>query len=223
VVSVERRLYALILIIAIVGVGINYYVQHYQGGEIYEAANRAFNLVKNGFNVTVTIESVDGKIFEGELFSISGSTIYVVKNGKRFTVGGPSARLEDVKAKKIEIHVKGKVYVYELPPIEGKFHEAIAPYKVPAYSERFSGLIYVKGDFDALEFGKLKYDVDYLTYGSIDVKQPLGEGVIISANFVPISMLEEHLGDKEIYMYGTLYVNSDERNLGLRLLEVRTQ
>jgi hypothetical protein len=39
---------------------------------------------------------------------------------------------------------------------------------------------------------------------------------------VPIGMLEKYIGDKEIYLYGTLYVNSEERNLPFKLLEVKT-
>jgi len=69
--------------------------------------------------------------------------------------------------------------------------------------------------------GKLKYSVDYLTYGSIDVKQTFQDGVILTAGMVPIEILERYIGDKEVYMYGTLYVNSEERNLPLRVLEVK--
>lgn len=219
----DKRVYALIIIIAIIGAGINAYMDHYRGGEIYEAANQAYQLVRNGFNVTVTVEDVNGTIITGEMFSVYGSTIYIIHNGERVSIGGPSARLEDVKARHIEVHARGKVFVYELPPIEGPFNEAIKPYIVPSYSERFSGLIYVKGGFNAVDFGRLKYSVDYLTYGSIDIKQPLGDGVILSTGMVPLKILEEYLGDREVYMYGTLYVNSEEQNLDLRLIEVREQ
>ncbi|MDK2984242.1 MAG: hypothetical protein PWP19_1720 [Thermococcaceae archaeon] len=129
---------------------------------------------------------------------------------------------EDIRAKHIEIKAKGSVYVYELPPRSGKCSEVIEQLKVDAYSERFSGIIFVKGLTDPIEIGKLKYNVDYLTYGSIDVKQSLQDGVILTAGMVPIEMLEKYIGDKEVYMYGTLYVNSEERNLPLRVLGVKT-
>ncbi|KUK16844.1 hypothetical protein [Thermococcus sibiricus] len=218
----NKKVFMLIAVIALLGFVANYYTDHYLGGEIYEAANEGFDLVTKGFNVTVFVETVDGKTLEGELFSVSGSTIYIVKDGKRLTIGGPSATKEDIMAKHIEIEVKGNVYVYELPPITGKCSEVIEQLKVDSYSERFSGMIFVKGLTDPIEIGKLKYAVDYLTYGSIDVKQSLPDGVILTAGMVPIGMLEEYIGDKEIYLYGTLYVNSEERNLPFKLLEVKT-
>ncbi|KUJ99309.1 MAG: hypothetical protein PWP49_646 [Thermococcaceae archaeon] len=218
----NKNVFALIVVIAFLGFVVNYYTDHYRGGEIYEAANRGFTLLTQGFNVTVFVETVDGKTLEGELFSVSGSTIYIIKDGKTLAIGGPSATKEDIRAKHIEIKAKGSVYVYELPPRSGKCSEVIEQLKVDAYSERFSGIIFVKGLTDPIEIGKLKYNVDYLTYGSIDVKQSLQDGVILTAGMVPIEMLEKYIGDKEVYMYGTLYVNSEERNLPLRVLGVKT-
>ncbi|AIF68705.1 hypothetical protein PAP_01315 [Palaeococcus pacificus DY20341] len=217
----NKKAFALIVVIALLGIVVNSYLDHYQGGEIYEAANRGFSLLTQGFNVTVVIETVDGKTLEGELFSVDGSTIYIVKDGKRLTVGGPSATKEDIKAKHIEIKARGSVYTYELPPRSGKYRDVIKDLKVDAYSERFSGIIYVKGLTDPIMIGKLKYSVDYLTYGSIDVKQTFQDGVILTAGMVPIEILERYIGDKEVYMYGTLYVNSEERNLPLRVLGVK--
>lgn len=218
----SKKVFTLVIVIAFIGFVVNYCTDHYQGGEIYEAANRGFTLLKQGFNVTVLVETVDGKTLEGELFSVSGSTIYIIKDGKTLAIGGPSATKEDIRAKHIEIKAKGSVYVYELPPKNGKCSEVIEQLKVDAYSERFSGIIFVKGLTDPIEIGKLKYNVDYLTYGSIDVKHSLQDGVILTAGMVPIEMLEKYIGDREVYMYGTLYVNSEERNLPLKVLEVKT-
>ncbi|USS40915.1 hypothetical protein NF865_01450 [Thermococcus aggregans] len=218
----SKKFFALIVAIASLGFVINYSIDHYQGGEIYEAANRGFDLLRQGFNVTVLVETVDGKTLEGELFSVSGSTIYIVKDGETLTVGGPSATKEDIRAKRIEIKARGKVYVYELPPKSGKCSEIVKQLRVDAYSERFSGLIFVKDFTDPIEIGRLKYNVDYLTYGSIDVKQSFPDGVILAAGMVPIELLEKYIGDREVYMYGTLYVNSEERNLPFKVLEVKT-
>jgi len=218
----SKKIFAIIIVIAFIGFVVNYSIDHYQGGEIYEAANEGFNLLQKGFNVTVLVKTVDGETLEGELFSVSGSTVYIIKDGKKLTIGGPSATKEDIKAKRLEIKANGYVYVYELPPKSGKCSEVIEGLKVDAYSQRFSGLIFVKGLTDPIEIGKLKYHVDYLTYGSIDVKQSLPDGVVLTAGMVPIEILGKYLGDREVYMYGTLHVNSDERNLPLTLLEVKT-
>lgn len=145
-----------IVIIGIVGVAITLSVKHYQGGEIYEASNDAMNYLVRGFNVTIKVETVDGKIISGELFSAQGSTITIIVNGTRVTVGGPAATKENFRAKHIEVIKRGKVYVYEVPGTEGEGYEEFSKYiKEETYSERFSGTIYVE-NISIIEIGKLQ-------------------------------------------------------------------
>ncbi|ASJ08687.1 hypothetical protein A3L11_05375 [Thermococcus siculi] len=217
----RRNLLLIIIIIAALGVTLNYYVQHYQGGEIYEAANHAYGLLVKGFNVTITVETIDGETVTGTLLSVQGSTINIVSDGKVLSVGGPSATKEDLKARLITIDYHGKVYVYELPPQLGEMGEIVDNLTVEAYSERFSGIIYIDGNITPIQLGMLKYKADYLSYGSVTINQMDSNGAIISTNMVPIEFLKEYLGDYRVYMYGILYVNSEERNLPLELVEVR--
>jgi len=218
----RKKIILVIVVIAALGILINHYVQHYQGGEIYEAANHAYGLLVKGFNVTVTVETVDGKTVTGTLLSVRGSTINIVVNGKVLSVGGPSATREDLKAKLIKLKYHGKVYVYELPPQLGNMGEIIEGLTVNAYSERFSGIIYIDGNITPIELGMLKYRADYLSYGSVTINQMSSRGAVISTNMVPLEFLRSHLGGYRVYMYGILYVNSEERNLPLELVEVRT-
>ncbi|AFL94712.1 hypothetical protein CL1_0504 [Thermococcus cleftensis] len=217
----RRKVFAVIALMAIFGLAFNYYTQHYQGGEIYEAANHAFGLLTRGFNVTITVETVDGETVRGTLLSVQGSTIKIVSNGKVLSIGGPSATKEDLRAKLIKIDYHGKVYVYELPPRLGTMGEIIDNITVDAYSERFSGIIYIEGDISPIKLGMLKYRADYLSYGSVTINQVSSNGAVISTNMVPVEFLKEYLGDYRVYMYGILYVNSEERNLPLKLVEVR--
>jgi small nuclear ribonucleoprotein (snRNP)-like protein len=218
----RRNLLLVITVIAVLGVLINYYVQHYQGGEIYEAANHAYGLLVKGYNVTITLETVDGETVRGTLLSVQGSTINIVSDGKVLSVGGPSATKEDLRARLIKIDYHGKVYVYELPPRLGKMGDIIDDLEVNAYSERFSGIIYIDGNITPIRLGMLKYTADYLSYGSVTINQIDSNGAIISVNMVPLEFLREYLGDYKVYLYGLLYVNSEERNLPLKLVEVRT-
>ena len=213
-----------VLALALVGFIINSTVQHYQGGEIYEAANRAYGLLVKGFNVTIIVETVDGKTIKGDLLSVRGSTISIIVNGTTLTVGGPEATREDVRAKLIRIEYHGKVFLYEVPPMEGTGGEVFASLmpKERFYSARYSGKIYIEGNVSPIEIGKLKYRADYKTYGSITINHLDSNGAIITANMVPVQYLIEHLGNYTVYTYGLLYVNSEERNFPLRLLEVRT-
>ncbi|WP_297421122.1 hypothetical protein [Thermococcus sp.] len=212
----------LILLIAAAGVVLNYSTEHYKGGEIYEAANHAYGLLVKGFNVTITVKTVNGSIISGTLFSVQGSTIYIIKDGKVLSIGGPSSTMEEIKAEEIHISYKGKVYVYDLPPQLGKLGDIIDNLKVPAYSERFGGTIYIEGNISPITLGMLKYKADYKSYGSLTINQMSSNGAIITANRVPLSFLKEYLSGYRVYMYGILYVNSNERNLNLKLLEVRT-
>ena len=211
-----------ILLIAVAGVALNYRTQHYKGGEIYEAANHAYGLLVRGFNVTVTVKTTDGEIINGTLFSVKGSTIYIIKDGEVLSVGGPSSTREEIRAEEIHIFYHGKVYVYDLPPQLGKMGDILDNLTVPAYSERFGGTIYIEGNISPITLGMLKYRADYKSYGSLTINQISSNGAIITANKVPLSFLKEYLGEYRVYMYGILYVNSDERNLNLKLLEVRT-
>ncbi|ASJ09996.1 hypothetical protein A3L12_01120 [Thermococcus sp. P6] len=214
---------AVILLMVALGFIINDQVKHYQGAEIYEAANRAYSLLRKGFNVTLEVESVDGERMEGTLISVRGSTITVLSNGRIVTIGGPEATEEDVRARFIGINYSGKVYVYKLiPPLRGKLGDIVDNLTVEAHSERFSGILYIDGRVSPIELGELKYRADYLTYGSITIEHMTSEGAVITANMVPIQFLKESLSDHTVYMYGTLYVNSEERNLPLELLEVRS-
>ncbi|WP_297501757.1 hypothetical protein [Thermococcus sp.] len=218
------KVVVLILIIAITGLGVNEAVQHYQGGEIYEAANKAYGLLVKGFNVTVQIETVGGKNLTGTLLSVRGSTITVVINGTPMTVGGPEATREEVKARLIKIEHHGRVYLYEVPPMEGsgeKVFSSLIP-KGKAYSIRFSGKIYVEGNVSPIAIGRLKYRADYLTYGSLTINQFSSRGAILTANMVPVQYLLSNLKGYRVFVYGILYVNSEERNMPLRVLEVRT-
>ncbi|ANF22919.1 hypothetical protein [Thermococcus piezophilus] len=216
-----RKVSAIVVVISLLGVAINHYIQHYQGGEIYEAANHAFGLLTKGFNVTVTVETVNGKTVQGTLLNVQGSTITIVSNGTVLSVGGPSATKEDLKAKLIRVDYSGKVYVYKLPPQLGEMDDIINSLTVEAYSERFTGVIYIEGNVSPIELGMLKYKADYMTYGSVTINQISYNGAMITTNRVPISYLKAYLGDCRVYMYGILYVNSEERNLPLELLEVR--
>ena len=211
-----------ILLIAVAGVALNYRTQHYKGGEIYEAANHAYGVLVKGFNVTVTVKTVDGSVINGTLFSVKGSTIYIIRNGEVLSVGGPSSTTEDIKAEEIHISYRGKVYVYDLPPRLGKLGDIMDNLTVPAYSERFGGTIYIEGNISPITLGMLKYNADYKSYGSLTINQISSNGAIITANKVPLSFLKKYLDGYRVYMYGILYVNSDERNLNLKLLEVRT-
>nr|WP_297507365.1 hypothetical protein [Thermococcus sp.] len=217
------KVVALIVVIALIGLGINKVVQHYQGGEIYEAANKAYGLLVKGFNVTVHIETVDGKNITGTLLSVRGSTITVVIKGTPMTVGGPEATKEEVKARLIRIEHHGKVYLYEVPPMEGigeKVFSSLIP-KGKVYSVRFSGKIYVEGNVSPITIGKLKYRADYLTYGSLTINQFSSRGAILTANMVPVQYLLNDLKDYRVFAYGILYVNSEERNMPLKIIEVR--
>ena len=213
----------LIIVIAFIGLGVNEAVQHYQGGEIYEAANKAYGLLVKGFNVTVHIETVNGKNLTGTLLSVRGSTITVVINGTPTTVGGPEATREDVKARLIKIEHHGRVYLYEVPPMEGdgvRVFSFLIP-KGKAYSVRFSGKIYVEGNLSPITIGKLKYKADYLTYGSLTINQFSSKGAILTANMVPVQYLLTDLRECRVFVYGILYVNSEERNMPLKVIEVR--
>ena len=213
---------AIIIVLALIGLAINSHVQHYQGGEIYEAANLAYGLLVRGFNVTIIVETVDGKTIEGNLLSVRGSTISIVVNGTTYTVGGPEATREDIKAKLIKVIYHGKVYLYGVDPIEGRGFEVFSKL-IPKqyYSVRYSGKIYIGDGITPIEIGKLKYQADYKTYGSITINHLGPNGAIITANMVPVQYLIEYLGNYTVYTYGLLYVNSDERNLPLKLVEVR--
>ncbi len=217
-----RRVALIILIVAMFGFLLNQYVPHYQGGEVYEAANRAYGLLVKGFNVTITVETVDGKTITGTLLSVRGSTINIVVNGTVLSVGGPSATREDLRARLIRVHYRGKVYVYELPPRLGRMDEIADNLTVNAYSERFSGMVYIDGNITPIRLGMLKYKADYLSYGSVTINQVSSSGAIISTNMVPLEFLRGYLGNYSVYIYGVLYVNSEERNLPLKLVEVRT-
>nr|WP_048055863.1 hypothetical protein [Pyrococcus sp. ST04] len=215
----------LVIIIGLFGVLLTIKVKHYQGGEIYEAANDAMNWLSKGFNVTVRVESVDGKILEGEVFAARGSTIIAIVNGSRVTIGGPSASKEEVKAKHIEVIVRGRVYVYEVPPTEGEGFSAFGKYEkkgLGVYSERFSGTIYVE-NISLIDIGKLKYEADYTTFGSLTIKGIYGNNAILVANMVPIDILKEGLRGKRVFFYGLLIVNSEERTLPLKIVEVRSK
>ncbi|AEH25152.1 hypothetical protein [Pyrococcus yayanosii] len=218
-----RRFIPLILTVALLGVLLNSLAVHYRGGEIYEAANEAMNLLVKGFNVTIEFTTPDERILRGELFAVRGSTIVVIINGTDYTLGGPEATKEDFRAKEIRVIARGKVYVYEVPPTEGEAEEAFSRYLTEAYSERFSGLIYIEGNVTSIELGRLKYMADYKSYGSLTILQ-LGEGgAVISTNMVPIRFLMKGLAGHRVYFYGILYVNSEERTLPLKLIEVRTR
>ncbi|NJE49028.1 hypothetical protein [Thermococcus sp. 9N3] len=214
---------AVILIgLALGGFILNSQVQHYQGGEIYESANHAYGLLVRGFNVTIIVETVDGKTIEGNLLSVRGSTISIVVNGTTYTVGGPEATREDIKAKLIRIVYHGKVYLYGVDPMEGKGSEVFSKLLPDQYySVRYSGKIYIGDGITPIEIGKLKYMADYKTYGSITINHLGPNGAIITANMVPVQYLIKYLGNYTVYTYGLLYVNSDERNLPLKLVEVR--
>ncbi|NJE54971.1 hypothetical protein [Thermococcus sp. 21S9] len=222
--EIRGRHVAVILIgLAIIGFILNSQVQHYQGGEIYESANHAYGLLVKGFNVTVVVETVDGKTIKGNLLSVRGSTISIVVNGTTYTVGGPEATKEDIKAKLIRVIYHGKVYLYEVTPLEGTGSEVFSKLLPPQYySVRYSGRIYIDGNITPIEIGKLKYLADYKTYGSITINHLSSNGAIITANMVPVQYLAKYLGNYTVYTYGLLYVNSDERNLPLRLVEVRS-
>lgn len=222
--KIKTNLVAVILIgFAVVGIIVNSHVQHYQGGEIYEAANRAYGLLVRGFNVTIVVETPEEKTIEGSLLSVKGSTISIVVNGTTYTVGGPEATKEDIKAKMIKVVYHGKVYLYEVNPMEGKGLDVFSQLLPDQYySVRYSGKIYIGDGITPIEIGKLKYQADYMTYGSITIDELGPNGAIITANRVPVQYLIQHLGNYTVYTYGLLYVNSDERNLPLKLIEVRT-
>jgi hypothetical protein len=218
-----RHWIVIITIIALAGLVVNGAVQHYQGGEIYEAANKAYEALVKGFNVTIHIETVDGKKLTGNLLSVRGSTITVIINGTVFTVGGPEATQEDIKARLIKIEYHGKVYLYEVPPKEGMGSEVFSSLipKGKFYSVRYSGRIYVDGNVSPIILGKLKYRADYLTYGSLTINHLSSNGAVLTANMVPVQYLRKYLSDYRVLAYGVLYVNSDERTMPLKLLEVR--
>jgi len=212
-----------VVVLAVIGLILNSTVQHYQGGEIYEAANHAYGLLVRGFNVTVHIVTVDGKNIIGTLLSVRGSTITITINGTSYTVGGPEATREDIKAKLIKIEYHGKVFLYEVPPREGlgrKVFSALIPEQF--YSVRYSGKIYISGKVDPITIGKLKYRADYKTYGSITINHLDSDGAVLTANMVPVQYLVEGLSNYTVFTYGILYVNSDERNMPLKLIEVRS-
>ncbi|GAB6135902.1 phospholipase D-like domain-containing protein [Thermococcus henrietii] len=218
-----RKYLIIIIALAIVGLVLNSHVQHYQGGEIYEAANHAYGLLVRGFNVTIVVKTVDGRTVNGTLLSVRGSTISIVTNGTTYTVGGPEATREDIKAKMIRVIYHGKVYLYEVSPMEGKGKEVFSKLLPKQYySVRYSGKIYIGDAITPIQIGKLKYQADYKTYGSITINHLGPNGAIITANMVPVQYLLEYLGNYTVYTYGLLYVNSDERNLPLKLIEVRS-
>jgi len=214
------RVLATITALALLALLLNSLVPHFQGGEVYEAANLGQNLLTKGFNVTVRVETVEGRVIEGTLLSVRGSTLTIVVNGTTYTVGGPQATREDLKARRIELLYRGLVYVYSVSPLEGKARDVFSTL-IPEqyYSVRYSGIIYLDCPISVTELGRLKYRADYLNYGSITINQLSSTGAIITANMVPVQYLMAL--DCPIYTYGTLYVNSEERNLPLRLLEVR--
>ena len=218
-----RKAAAVIIALAVIGLIINSTVQHYQGGEIYEAANKAYGLLVKGFNVTVHVVTVDGRNVTGTLLSVSGSRLTIIVNGTSYTVGGPEAKTEDIKAKLIKVEYHGKVFLYEVPPKEGTGREVFSSL-LPAqfYSVRYSGKIYISGKVDPITIGKLKYRADYKTYGSITINDIDSNGAILTANMVPVQYLIEGLSNYTVFTYGILYVNSDERNMPLKLIEVRS-
>ena len=218
-----KRVVAIILVLAIIGLIINSTVQHYQGGEIYEAANKAYGLLVRGFNVTIHVVTVEGKNVTGTLLSVTGSTISITINGTTYTVGGPEAKTEDIKAKLIRVEYHGKVFLYEVQPREGTGKKVFSSLIPPQfYSVRYSGKIYISGRVDPIKIGKLKYKADYKTYGSITINHLDSNGAILTANMVPLQYLMEGLSNYTVYTYGILYVNSNERNMALKLIEVRS-
>ncbi|WP_456368995.1 hypothetical protein [Thermococcus sp.] len=213
----------IVILLAFVGLILNTLTTHYQGGEIYEAANRAYGLLTKGFNVTISVETTDGRHLRGNLISVKGSTIYLNVNNSILTVGGPQARKEDVKAGKIQVIYHGKVFLYEVAPIEGRgFNVFSSLIPKEYYSVRYSGRIYINGNLTPIQLGKLKYMADYMTYGSVTINAIGARGAIITTNMVPVHYLLKALGEYEIYTYGILYVNSEERNMDLKLIEVRS-
>ncbi|WP_297535598.1 hypothetical protein [Thermococcus sp.] len=218
-----KKLGILIVVIALIGLLVNSEVQHYQGGEIYEAANKAYGLLVRGFNVTIVVKTVSGQTITGTLLSVRGSTISIIVNGTTYTVGGPEATREQIKAKLIRIIYHGKVFLYEVPPKLGTGSEVFGSL-IPDqfYSVRYSGKIYIEGNVTPILIGMLKYQADYKTYGSITINQLTSNGAVITASMVPVQYLIHYLKDYKVYTYGLLYVNSDERNMKLTLLEVRT-
>ncbi len=216
-----RKVAALIIIIGIAGFVINGEVHHYQGGEIYEAAIKAYGLLVRGFNVTVQVETVNGRHITGTLLNVRGSTISLVVNGTVLTVGGPEATRENLKAKLIKVEYHGKVFLYEVPPLYGKGSDVFSKLLVESYSDRYSGNIYIDGNVSPIKIGMLKYQADYKTYGSITINAITSNGAVITASMVPVQYLQHYLSNYTVYAYGILYVNSNERNLPLKLLEVR--
>ncbi|WP_048055369.1 TrmB family transcriptional regulator sugar-binding domain-containing protein [Pyrococcus sp. NA2] len=209
-----------IIFIAFGGIALTKVAKHYEGGEIYEAANEAMNLLGKGFNVTVRVVTVDGRTIEGEVFAAKGSQITIIVNGTKISVGGPSATREDVRAKHVDVIVRGKVYVYEIPGMEEGFEKFESYWTNDTYSMRFSGLIYIE-NISFIELGKLKYSADYLSFGSITINEIHEDNAVIWASHVPIQILESHLRGKKVFYYGTLYVNSERRTLPFRLIGVR--
>jgi len=218
-----KKAVAVVIALAVIGFIVNSSVSHYQGGEIYEAANKAYGLLVNGFKVNVHVVTVDGKNMTGTLLSVSGSTLTIIINGTSYTVGGPNARVEDIKAKLIQVEYKGKVFMYEVPPKEGNGGEVFSSL-IPSqfYSVRYSGKIYISGRINIITIGKLKYKADYKTYGSITINHIDSNGAILTANMVPVQYLKESLGNYTVFTYGILYVNSNKRNMPLKLIEVRS-
>jgi hypothetical protein len=219
-----KEIAILIIIIAVAGLLLNALVAHYQGGEIYEAANNAYGALTKGFNVTISVETVDGKQINGTLISVRGSTIYINVHNSILTVGGPQATKEEIKAKKIRVVYHGKVFLYEVPPREGKGFEVFSSLlPKDCYSARYSGIIYIDGNITPIQIGKLKYMADYMTYGSVTINQLGARGAVITTNMVPVQYLQKALSGYRLYTYGTLYVNSEERNMPLKLIEVRSR
>lgn len=220
---VKKKIFLVLVVIVLVGGLVNYYTDHYQGGEIYEATQKSY-LVERGFKVTVSIKTVDNETIKGELYTSEGSSLIIIINNSRISVGGPSATNEDVRAKKIDVLVKGKVFKYDLPFFTGKFENILEKLKdEDAYSERFTGTIYLNDHLNGTAFAELKYNMDFLTYGSISLEESYSEGMILNANMIPIELLEKYLSNKEGTMYGNLHVNSEKDYFPFKLREVNTQ
>ena len=219
--NMKRKVIVLILVIALFGLAGSYYVDHFQGGEIYEASN-SFSMVEEGFNVNLTVETVDGEVIDGELYFKDGSTLGIISNGERISIGGSLAEKEDKKAEKIEVDVKGKVYEYKVPKDSGKLEEIIAKMSSDSYSQRFSGTIYIENSTNIGVLGSLKYEVDELHFGEVGIEDISPDGAVLSLKMVPLNVLKENIGQKSVLLHGDLYVNSEERTLNYEILEVRT-
>ncbi len=217
----KKKIFVIILVIGLLGVFGNYYVDHFQGGEIYEATN-SYNLVEEGFEVNLNVTNSDGDFIKGKLYSKEESTLYIIDKGERISVGGSAATEEDIRAKKIEVEVRGKVYVYKIPRKNGELGEIINDMSSDSYSQRFSGTIYIDEKVNIGNLGNLKYEIDELYFGHVGFEGISDNGVVLSVDMVPLEVLKENLGEKKVFLYGELIVNSKERALDYEVQEVRT-